>query len=184
MRLLLETLAAPAAYAVLVSQLRQIPPKQLDPLIRLRRGHDVLLAVYSGVVAVLMALKLARNDRVRTAHELVCVASPGEPALWLESKVLEWFDTVLLFAAGRSPSTLHLVHHAITPSLVLLSVAQRAHPTPVYDVAVGLNAWCHLWQVCHELPPVDACKDSPQSLPVRSTCTTRGPGCSTRSRCT
>jgi hypothetical protein len=145
--MLAPALGAPAGYAALVWLMRRAPSGSLAPLLHARRLHDVVLAIYSALVASVMLTKLVDYGRLGSLHALVCESSPGAPLYWHASKFLEWADTALLFAASRPPSRLHLFHHASTPSLVWLNLVGRANPTPVFDVATGLNAWCHLWQV-------------------------------------
>jgi hypothetical protein len=77
----------------------------------------------------------------------VCAPRPPLPAwfhaAWFTSKLWEWLDTVILVSRKRHVSRLHAVHHAITPSLVVLQWRADGSHTPLYEVGVLLNAAVH-----------------------------------------
>ena len=106
---------------------------------RLREFHNLLLAAYSAWVAVITWRKLVGGGRLNYDwHSLVCHSTPGYPWAWYESKVLEWFDTALILAAGRQPIGLHLRHHATAASAVAINIVGRVRPDACARVGLGV----------------------------------------------
>ena len=121
---------------------------------RLREFHILLLATYSAWVAVITWRKLVGGGRLNYDwHSLVCHSTPGYPWAWYESKVLEWFDTALILAAGRQPIGLYLRHHVTAASAVAINIVGRVSPTPLFDVATLLNAAVHAVQYSYYFAP-------------------------------
>lgn len=138
-------LLSPLAFALLVACCKAAARSTLRPLLRLRRAHNVLLCLYSAFVAIFSARKLLNAGRLDLASSgvwpLLCRSGPETPPLWLESKVWEWFDTVCIFASGKTPGMLHLGHHATAASVTALNM--RNKPTPIFDLGTLLNAVVH-----------------------------------------
>lgn len=145
-----QVLWPPLGYALLVLACRTAGHERLAPLLRLRLAHNALLAAYSFLVGWATIDKLGQRHGL---HEIVCVAGAGAAPHWYASKYWEWLDTVFIYANGRSPSTLHLGHHATAASVVALNLLGRAWPTPLYDVGTALNATVHTYMYMYYCDP-------------------------------
>tara|TARA_B100002051_G_C16538118_1_gene536139 strand:- start:169 stop:861 length:693 start_codon:yes stop_codon:yes gene_type:complete len=132
-------------------------PLVASSVLAVRPFHNALLAVYSLYVAFFTLSKLSCSHRADVLTNglfpLVCVASPGSPALWYASKLWEWLDTAFLIFAGREPGILHLFHHASTAPLVALHLSRRTIPTPLFDVGTLLNGGVHVLMYAYYLFP-------------------------------
>lgn len=134
--------APPLAYAAYVALLLRLGPKRLAPLLAVRQRYNRALALYSALACAQGVSLLARDGRLDAPRALVCASSASWPALWLASKFVEYLDTAFIVARGRLPTRLHALHHALTPSLVMLdTLAPR--PSPLFLVATVLNLYSH-----------------------------------------
>lgn len=157
--MLLQVTSPPICYAMLVLACRKAGPARLRGVLHLKFYHNILLALYSTYVAFASFKKLETVGRLDIWENgwrpLLCEASEGAPLLWYASKWWEWFDTVILYATGRTPGALHLGHHASTAPLVALNLVGRARPTPVFDAATALNGVVHVNMYAYYAAPMN-----------------------------
>ena len=157
MLFLAAVVAPPFCYVMLIRQCRRLGPERLRSIIRFTTAHNVAISLYSAYVSYSTLHKLETSERLYVwtngFYPLVCQANDGSPAFWYLSKWWEWFDTVILYARGRTPGALHIGHHASTASLVALNLFYRTRPTPVFDVATALNAMVHVIMYAYYAAP-------------------------------
>jgi len=109
-----------------------------------RSAHNVLMAVYSA--AALAGSIWELSARPLTPYGLLCQPVTPAPLLvktWYASKFVEWVDTALLLAAGKSLSALHYNHHLTTATVVASHFVGRDVRTSIFDVPLFLNALVH-----------------------------------------
>ena len=135
--------AAPLAYGSFVGLCVRIGPRRLAPLLRHRRTYNIALAAYSLAAAIQGGAILAADGRLADPYKLACTPSASWPWFWLTSKFVEFADTAFIVARARLPTRLHALHHALTPSMVLLDVYVAASPSPLFLVATVLNLVTH-----------------------------------------
>ena len=109
----------------------------------MRKTYNLLLAAYSFAAAIQGLAILFADGRLGDPYRLVCHSSNDWPWFWLASKFVEFADTAFIVARARLPSRLHALHHALTPSMVLLDVYVAASPSPLFLVATVLNLMTH-----------------------------------------
>ena len=149
---MLAVAAPPLAYALFLVVLNALGPEALRPILKYRDKYNTALALYSVYACTVTLSILYQDGRFASAHALMCVSSKRMPAFWLESKILEWCDSCFIMARGRKPSNLHVFHHAVTPSIVLLEIIHG--PSPLFLVATALNLAVHAGMYWHYRDPV------------------------------
>ena len=149
---MLTVAAPPLAYALFLVVLNALGPEALRPILKYRDKYNAALVLYSTYACTVTLSILYQDGRFASAHALMCVSSQRMPAFWLESKIFEWFDTCFIMARGRKPSSLHLLHHLLTPSVVLLEIIHG--PSPLFLVATALNLAVHAGMYWHYADPV------------------------------
>ena len=108
--------------------------------------HNILMAVFSGVMTVAAIAHLA--SRPMTVYGQLCMPSSSAPLMvlaWYLSKFWEWFDSALLLAQGKELGSLHYNHHATTATVVASHFIGRggtlfASRTSIFDWPLLLNA--------------------------------------------
>ena len=152
---MLAAALSPLVFGALVLGCRRVGARRLRPLLRLRHAHNVALCLYSAVAATSSLLKLEGSGRLDLAANgawpLLCRSSPGTPPFWLASKYWEWLDTVFIIASGKTPSSLHLGHHATAASVTAVNMAGR--PTPIFDIGTAINAAIHAFMYSYYANP-------------------------------
>ena len=133
--------APPIAFAAWLTILRNLGSARLKPLLPYRKRYNQCLAAYSFAAFAHAFFILYTDGRLQSPHGVLCVASDRIPFFWFGSKIVEMTDTAFLVAAGRNPSNLHVWHHALTPSIVLLDYLRR--PSPLFLVGTALNSATH-----------------------------------------
>lgn len=145
--------APPLAFAGWVAALNALGAARLRPLLRVRQSYNRALAAYSAFGFARGVQIMAQDGRLSSCRAVLCEASHRWPELWLASKFFEWFDTAFIVAAGREPSSLHLLHHALTPVMVLLDLALAESPSPLFLVATTLNLGTHAFMYTYFSDP-------------------------------
>ena len=135
--------APPIAYAACVALCLKAGPRRLAPLLHYRRRYNLALAAYSLAAAIHGLLILSADGRLASPYALVCNSSASWPWFWLSSKFVEFADTAFIIARARLPTRLHALHHALTPSMVLLDTHIASSPSPLFLVATVLNLLTH-----------------------------------------
>lgn len=141
---MLRVLAAPPlAYAAYVASLLKLGPRRLAWLLHHRQLYNGAMAAYSLAAAIQGLVILFADGRLASPYALVCTPSASWPWFWLASKFVEFTDTAFIVARARLPTRLHALHHALTPSMVLLDTHVASSPSPLFLVATVLNLLTH-----------------------------------------
>ena len=151
--MLSPALWAPAAlYPLLVvgAVRRGLPP----PTAGARLAYNLALSAFSAAMCVLACKTLVREGRVGAACAEPRAPMPWYEAAWLASKYDEWADTLLLVAARKPLTRLHLLHHWSTVPVVQLQLMRPGGVrSPLFDAGVALNAFAHAWMYLYYAHP-------------------------------
>lgn len=145
-------------YAFIVAAAQLVfstPTRSLDGVMY---AHNLLLALYSAAVTVFMAYTITNED-LWSLTEMACRPIKNTFAHWVMfsftvSKIWEWADTVFLVARGRPLRWVHLIHHATTLWLFMLTYGYATS-----TIGVLLNSGVHAVMYWHYAVPLPkACR--------------------------
>ena len=140
-------------YPFFVSEMTKSPSLKKNDFKHYRSAHNLLLCVFSFVVAMKTLFILSRKQG---GLAFVCDRPEEAPLLewtWYASKIWEWLDTFFIVASGRRVTSLHYNHHLTTPAVVASHMIFRPVRSSVFDLPMFLNAVAHTLMYAYYYDP-------------------------------